>query len=112
MTVLEIIVYAALSGCAVAGAIRIALGPSLADRVAALDVVLVALMGGIAADAGLRDDTTNLPLIVVIAIVGFTATVASSRYIEHEAGSDVDSDVTLPGGPPHQPGAHLPGGQS
>ncbi|MEZ5225176.1 MAG: monovalent cation/H+ antiporter complex subunit F [Acidimicrobiales bacterium] len=52
---------------------------------AALDVMLVALMAAIAADAGFRQDATNLALILVVAIVGFTATVAASRFIEHES---------------------------
>lgn len=86
LPVLETIVFAALSLTAASGAIRIIIGPSLADRVAALDVMLIALMSAIAADAGFRQDTSGLPLLVVIAIVGFTATVAASRFIEHEAG--------------------------
>ncbi len=67
-------------------AVRIVRGPTLADRVAAMDVMLISLMSGIATDAGLSGRTTNLDLLVVIAVVGFTATVAASRFIEHEAG--------------------------
>jgi multicomponent Na+:H+ antiporter subunit F len=68
----------------VAAGVRLAIGPSLADRMAALDVMLLSLMGAIAVDAAATGDTTNLYLLVVIAIVGFTATVAVSRFIEHE----------------------------
>ncbi len=112
MTALELLVFGALGGCSTAGAIRIALGPSLADRVAALDVMLVALMAGVAADAGFRDDPTNLDLIVVIAIVGFTATVAAGRYIEHEASAVGTSDVTLPDPLMDLPGPRRTGEQS
>jgi len=70
---------------AVAGAIRLLLGPTLADRVVALDVVLISLMGAIGVDAARTGDATYLNLLVVIAIIGFTATVATSRFIEHEA---------------------------
>ncbi len=69
---------------AVAGAIRLLIGPTLADRVVALDVVLISLMGAIAVDAARTGQLTYLNLLVVIAIVGFTATVAASRFIEHE----------------------------
>ena len=68
------------AGCAT---IRLLLGPSLADRVIALDVALISLMGAIATDTAVTGDTTHLNLLVVIAIVGFTATVAASRFIEH-----------------------------
>lgn len=86
LSALETAIFGALVLAGAAGAIRIVIGPSLADRVAALDVMLIALMSAIAADAGFRQDTSGLPLLVVIAIVGFTATVAASRFIEHEAG--------------------------
>lgn len=78
----------AITGFLIAGAlagIRLLVGPSLADRVVALDVMLISLMGAIAVDAARRDDTTFLVLLVVLAIVGFTATVATTRFIEHEA---------------------------
>ena len=80
----------------IAGAWRMRVGPSLPARVAALDVVLVALMGAIAvyaADTGRRE---WLDLLVVIAVVAFTATVAVSRFIEDspltidEEGKEVD----------------------
>lgn len=82
------IVAIAIGGFLVAGAcagIRLLRGPTLADRIVALDVALMSLMGGIATHAASERDGTFLSLLVVIAIVGFTATVAASRYIEHEA---------------------------
>ena len=69
---------------AVCGTYRLLVGPGLADRVMALDVILISMMGAIATDAVRRDDGTFLVLLVVIAVIGFTATVAASRYLEHE----------------------------
>jgi len=63
---------------------RLLIGPGLAERVMALDVTLISLMGAIAVDAARRDDTTYLVLLMVIAIVGFTATVAASKFLEQE----------------------------
>lgn len=65
---------------------RLLIGPTLADRIIALDLALVCLMIGIAVDAAVRDDTTWLNILVVIAIIGFTATVAATRFIETQAG--------------------------
>ncbi len=76
-----------VGGFVVAGicaGLRLLRGPSLADRIVALDVALMSLMGAIAVDAADSGSTTNLDLLVVIAIVGFTATVAASRFIEHQ----------------------------
>ncbi len=67
------------------GTYRLLRGPSLADRVMALDLALISLMGAIAINASRRGDTTYLVLLVVIAIIGFTATVAASKFIEHES---------------------------
>ncbi len=64
------------------GLYRILKGPLLGDRVAALDVSLVSLMGAIAVGATATGDTTAFVLLVVLAIIGFTATVAASRFIE------------------------------
>lgn len=66
------------------GTYRLLVGPRLADRVMALDLTLISLMGAIAVDSARRNDTTYLPLLVVIAIIGFTATVAGSKFIEHD----------------------------
>jgi multisubunit Na+/H+ antiporter MnhF subunit len=83
-----VIVTAAFAGLAVAGICalaRLLVGPTLADRIIALDLALISLMSGIAIDAADRGDTTWLNLLVVIAIVGFTATVAITRFIERDA---------------------------
>jgi len=78
----------AIGGFLLAGlfaGVRLLRGPTLADRVVALDVTLISMMGGVATYAADRGDDSYLSLLVVIAIVGFTATVAASRFIEHEA---------------------------
>ena len=84
---IAVIAIGALVVTGAAAAIRLLWGPTLADRVVALDVVLISLMGGIAVNAAETGSTVYLDLLVVIAIVGFTATVAASRFIEHEGTS-------------------------
>ncbi len=64
------------------GVIRLIRGPGLADRIMAMDVTLMSLMGAIAVDAATRGDTTNLIILVVIALIGFTATIAATRFLE------------------------------
>ena len=79
------VAYAGLLASAVAALYRLVVGPSLPDRVIALDLLLISLMSGIAIDAGVSGDTTFLKLLVAIAIIAFTATVASTAFIEREA---------------------------
>lgn len=79
------IAIAAFALAGLCGTYRLLVGPSLGDRIIALDVTLMSLMGAVTVDAAKRSDTSNLILLVVLAIVGFTATVAASRFLEHEA---------------------------
>ena len=81
MTVMTIADLGMLVGAA-AAIYRLVIGPTLADRVIALDLLLFALMTVIVVDAANRDSTTWLNLLEVIAIIGFTATVAVSRFME------------------------------
>lgn len=76
------IALGAFALAALGGVIRLVRGPSLPDRVVALDVLLMALMGAIAVIAIERDSVVLLNLPVVIALVGFTATVAAARFVE------------------------------
>jgi multicomponent Na+:H+ antiporter subunit F len=69
-----------LSG--VLAGIRLVWGPSLADRVISLDAALVALMGAIGVRIAETGDRLYIGILVVIAIVAFTATVVLSRFIE------------------------------
>ena len=65
-----------------AAGIRAIRGPGIADRVAALDVAVISLMGAVVVETARTGSTVLLPIVAVLAIVGFTATVASSRFIE------------------------------
>ena len=89
ITVIAIYCFGLAALCA---SYRLLIGPHLADRIAALDVALISLMGAIAVDGARRDDTTYFALLVVIAIIGFTATVAASRFIERLDADGADSD--------------------
>jgi multicomponent Na+:H+ antiporter subunit F len=83
--VIVAVAYAGLFAAAVCALYRLLVGPTLADRIISLDLVLICLMVGITVDAVDRDDTTWLNVLVVIAIVGFTATVATTRFMERHA---------------------------
>lgn len=71
--------------CAMA---RLMLGPSLADRVVALDVIGVLSVGVIAT----YDITTEQPVLLdaatAVALVAFLATVAFAHYLERRAADE------------------------
>ena len=62
--------------------IRLAMGPSLPDRVVALDMMTVAIVGLCGLAAKSSNDRAFLDVALVLALVGFLATVALARFAE------------------------------
>lgn len=57
-------------------------GVSLADRIVALDLVLLIIVLGIAVSAIGTDDPVFLDVLVVVSLVGFVGTFTVARFIE------------------------------
>ncbi len=76
-----------LIGMAVAF-VRIAKGPSLADRVVALDMMTVTIISFCGVYAVVMDEPSLLDVAIVLALVGFLATVALARYAERRFDRD------------------------
>ena len=62
--------------------VRMCLGPTLADRVIALNGIVLAGMGAIATQAVATDNGDFLPALVAIALVGPISTGMIARYLE------------------------------
>ena len=60
---------------------RIIVGPTLADRVLALDLLTVVAMGFVGAIAVRTGLYLYLDIAIALALLGFMATVALARYI-------------------------------
>jgi multicomponent Na+:H+ antiporter subunit F len=76
-----------LLGLAVAF-VRLAIGPSLADRVVALDMMTVTIISFCGVYAVFMDEPSFLDVAIVLALVGFLATVALARYAERQFDMD------------------------
>ncbi|GAB3344746.1 monovalent cation/H+ antiporter complex subunit F [Modestobacter lapidis] len=59
---------------------RLLRGPSLYDRLVALDLLVVIIMGGILVEALQRNESANVLLLVVVALLGFLSTVSVLRF--------------------------------
>jgi multicomponent Na+:H+ antiporter subunit F len=88
MSVVLNICFGMLSLAMLISVIRLVRGPSLPDRVVALDLVGVLVVGMII----LYDAATQLPVFldaaIVLALVGFAGTVAFAKYLERRARPD------------------------
>lgn len=62
--------------------VRLYKGPSLPDRVVALDMMTVAIVAFCGVAAVLYEDVAFLDVGLVLALVGFLATAALARYAE------------------------------
>ena len=64
--------------------LRLVLGPSLPDRVVALDMMTVAIVGFCGLAAVRSQDAAFLDVALALALVGFLATVALARFAERQ----------------------------
>ena len=65
---------------------RVLRGPSIPDRVVALDGVLSVVVSGIIVDAARVDSGITLSTVLVVSLVGFVGTVALGRFVERRGG--------------------------
>ena len=61
--------------------VRIARGPTGADRVAGADLAFFLMVGGVALVGARQGAPTYLDVVLVMAVVGFLSTVALSRLV-------------------------------
>jgi multicomponent Na+:H+ antiporter subunit F len=82
---LEIVTQAALVTLGVAlliAVVRLVKGPTLPDRIVAMDLVGVLVVGLIVMLAASTDVPATLDAAIVIALIGFVGTVAYATYVE------------------------------
>ncbi|WP_182112410.1 MULTISPECIES: monovalent cation/H+ antiporter complex subunit F [unclassified Actinotalea] len=80
MTVVVLVCGALLGSAAVLALIRAEKGPSMLDRTVALDILTGALVGGIALEAAWSRRVDTVPILVVLSLVGFLASVTVARF--------------------------------
>jgi multicomponent Na+:H+ antiporter subunit F len=81
VTVVYWAAFVLLGGGALLALARLAMGPSLLDRVVATDTLLVIISAGLAVYAGLARDPAVVPVLVVVALLAFVGSVSVARYI-------------------------------
>lgn len=82
MTVVVWICLTMLSVAALLCVIRLVQGESMADRVLALDSLLIVVVIGIGVDAAGTGRGTYLEAMLVVALIAFIGTTTVARFIE------------------------------
>lgn len=83
MIALAMVLLAAGAGCFL---VRVVRGPSLADRVVAIDGLVVTLVAAVLVHSLRIESARFLDVAVVVAVVGFLGTTAAARFIERRGG--------------------------
>ncbi|MFD5656026.1 monovalent cation/H+ antiporter complex subunit F [Streptomyces hirsutus] len=86
MTVMYTVTLAVLSAAGLLTLLRLVRGPDALNRIVALDVVLTMIIAGTAVGMALREDTTPLPVLVVLALPAFTGSITAAHLVEKRAG--------------------------
>ncbi|MBM9434028.1 monovalent cation/H+ antiporter complex subunit F [Flaviflexus equikiangi] len=73
---------------AIAVIIRVSKGPSMLDRMVGVDLLTSVILGAVAVISALTGRTDLLPVLVVLAIVGFIGSTTIARFVAHEPTAD------------------------
>lgn len=84
MTVVETIGTAMLGIGATLTMIRLARGPSVLDRIVALDIITNVLIIAVALAAAVDRRTDTVPVLAALALVGFVSSVVVARFASVE----------------------------
>ncbi len=84
MTVVIWACAAMLSVAAVLVLTRMAVGPTMLNRVVAMDVLIAIVVAGLGLEAALNRHATTLPILVVLSLVGFVGSVSVARFAAHD----------------------------
>lgn len=82
MAFLVTAIQVVLGAAALLALARAVKGPNLVDRIVALDLVLLLVAGGLAAQAARSGSELFVSAVIVVALAAFAGTVIVARFIE------------------------------
>lgn len=95
--VAAVVSLALIGAGAVATAVRLARGPGTPDRAVATDVLVTAVMAGVLVGVTVTGETTGVPLLVVLALLGFVGSSTLARFLPRPGrAAGTGSDATGP----------------
>ncbi|HET7800632.1 MAG TPA: monovalent cation/H+ antiporter complex subunit F [Humibacillus xanthopallidus] len=89
MTVVALLSLALLGSAAAIVLVRLFRGPTNLDRIVAAEILMVIVIAGVATESAWQRTATNLPLLLILGLVGFVGGVAVTRFMSRDA-DDLD----------------------
>jgi multicomponent Na+:H+ antiporter subunit F len=84
--------FVALSAALLLAFVRLVLGPSLPDRVVALDLIALLAVSFVALYTIVTGEAVFLDAAIALALIAFLGTVAFARYTEQSYQAEQDKD--------------------
>ncbi|AUS79333.1 sodium:proton antiporter [Actinoalloteichus sp. AHMU CJ021] len=82
MQIVFAITLALLCAAGLVIVIRLVRGPTTLDRILAVDVLVVLIVGGTAVGMAIQQDGSNIALLAAVALLGFIGSMAAVRLVE------------------------------
>ena len=82
MTAVTTACFVGLSLAALLLLVRLVLGPTVPDRIVALDTLLQVVVAGVAIAAAVTRSGDFLAVLVAVSLLGFLGTVVVARFVE------------------------------
>lgn len=80
MNLITWVCAAMLAVAAVLVLVRMTVGPTMLNRVVAMDVLIAITVAGLGLEAAVNRHATTLPILVVLSLVGFVGSVSVARF--------------------------------
>ena len=93
-TVLTAVAGTVLALAAVLVVIRIVRGPTVLDRVVALDVLVSIMVCALGLEAAVSRHSTTLPILIALSMLGFVGAVSVARFVAKESDTKGSGDET------------------
>lgn len=78
--------FVLLAVAAVGFLFRLLVGPSLADRIVAVDGLLLLVISALAVESARTGDGYFIDAVVVVGLLGFVGTAVAARFVERRGG--------------------------
>ncbi|MEE6294706.1 monovalent cation/H+ antiporter complex subunit F [Georgenia wangjunii] len=88
MTVVYVITFTLLAAAALLAIVRMERGPSMFDRIVAVDVMTAVVLGTVSVVSALTGRADLVPVLVVLALVGFVSAVSIARFAAAESADE------------------------
>ncbi|MEE1929545.1 monovalent cation/H+ antiporter complex subunit F [Streptomyces sp. TRM 70351] len=86
MSVVYTVVLVMLSVAGALTVVRLVRGPNVLDRIVALDVIVTLLVAGIAVGVATSGQGSAVPVLIVLALLGFVGSVTAAHLVEEREG--------------------------